>query len=120
MPQYRKKPVVIETFQMTLERCMDNAEWPEWLNAAWNDLEVVTLEGNRLTSWGELYPCKPDIFAATYDPVEPPFSTTYDAVLSQKEQSDVEHIEQLNASRPKPKMIPFQLPDGSNVDDFEI
>ena len=42
-------------------------------------LAIVTLEGTHLVGWddwiiqgvkGELYPCKPDIFAATYDVVE--------------------------------------------------
>jgi hypothetical protein len=33
---YRKKPVVIEAFQMTEERREDNSEWPSWLNKAWN------------------------------------------------------------------------------------
>lgn len=41
--------------------------------------EIVTLEGNMAAApgdWiirgvaGEFYPCKPDIFATTYDPVE--------------------------------------------------
>jgi hypothetical protein len=97
--QYRKKPVVIEAFQMTEDRRMDNSEWPEWLNAAWNTDEgtpgalfrkdmdapmpdtfcIQTLEGIHLVSWGdwiirgvagELYPCKPEIFAATYEKVE--------------------------------------------------
>ena len=50
-----------------------------------NDLDgytllIPTLEGDMLASlndWiikgvkGEIYPCKPDIFAATYDPVSP-------------------------------------------------
>ena len=34
--KYRKKPVVIEAFQMTKERRWDNSEWPNWLNEAWN------------------------------------------------------------------------------------
>ena len=34
--KYRKKPVVIEAFQMTEERRWDNSEWPVWLNIAWN------------------------------------------------------------------------------------
>jgi len=97
--QWRKKPVVIEAFQMTAERRMDNSDWPEWLNCAWNGnrdvagtvqrvdmqaampdaLEVVTLEGNHRVTFGdwiirgvkgELYPCKPDIFAATYELVD--------------------------------------------------
>lgn len=95
--QYRKKPVVIEAFQMTRERRLDNKDWPEWLNQAWNKNEgepgavfrqnkdaplpdllcIWTLEGVHLVDWGdwiirgvkgELYPCKPDIFAATYEP----------------------------------------------------
>jgi hypothetical protein len=94
--QYRKKPVVIEAFQMTEARRVDNAEWPMWLYQAWNKdrdsegalqrvsmdatlpdaLEIVTLEGKHLVSWGdwiirgvkgEIYPCKPDIFEATYE-----------------------------------------------------
>ena len=98
--RWRKKPVVIEAFQMTRERRIDNAEWPLWLHAAWNggrgvegtlqrvdmtaslpdDLEIVTLEGNHRVSWddwiirgvyGELYPCKPDIFAKTYESATP-------------------------------------------------
>lgn len=96
--KFRKKPVVIEAFQMTKERRSDNAEWPDWLNQAWNKdgieegavscvdfpnsdgtdpLEIRTSEGVMLVGWGdwiirgikgELYPCKPDIFEATYEP----------------------------------------------------
>jgi hypothetical protein len=97
--QFRKKPVVIEAFQMTEARRWDNGEWPDWLNRAWNmnlmdagalfinrtdkvgaRLCIQTLEGVHDVNWGdfiirgvkgELYPCKPDIFAATYDAVEP-------------------------------------------------
>lgn len=99
MGQYRKKPVVIEAFQMTKERRFDNSEWPNWLNQAWNmfrgdvgavschdypesagtdQLVIYTLEGRMTVSWndyiiqgvqGELYSCKPDIFEATYEAV---------------------------------------------------
>lgn len=97
--KYRKKSVVIEAFQMTKERRRDNSEWPEWLHEAWNKerfesgslyctdspgdgtdrLVIHTLEGSHLVDWddwiiqgvqGELYPCKPDIFEATYEPVD--------------------------------------------------
>lgn len=97
MPKFRKKPVEIEAFQMTEARRMDNSGWPAWLNEAWQGnrdeagtlqradldaqmpdaLEIVTLEGNHRVAWGdwiirgvkgELYPCKPDIFYATYEP----------------------------------------------------
>jgi hypothetical protein len=95
--RYRKKPVVIEAFQMTEARRESNCDWPEWLNHAWQlergtpgslypthsdnatrKLSVGTLEGPMLVSWGdwiirgvrgEIYPCKDEIFRATYDPV---------------------------------------------------
>jgi len=82
MARYRKKPVVIEA-------------WPfdgSWASAspivqmspdiAWSDysggrISIDTLEGRMEAmpgDWiirgvkGEFYPCKPDIFAATYEP----------------------------------------------------
>lgn len=97
--KYRKKPVVIEAFQMTRERRGDNRDWPDWLHYAWqmdpdevgalrcrdypdsdgtDELYINTLEGRHQVSFddyiirgvaGELYPCKPDIFEATYEPV---------------------------------------------------
>jgi hypothetical protein len=100
MAKYRKKPVVIEAFQITKETRESNADWPEWLHKAWNKnfqeigsvscedypnsrghdrLVIQTLEGVLTVSWndyiiqgvqGELYPCKPDIFEATYEPAE--------------------------------------------------
>lgn len=33
--KFRKRPVVIEAFQMTKERRWDNLEWPTWLHMAW-------------------------------------------------------------------------------------
>lgn len=99
MARYRKKPVEIEAFQMTKERRASNVDWPEWLHRAWSlpftesgavscedypnsggadRLVIQTLEGVHTVSWndwiirgiaGELYPCKPDIFEATYDAV---------------------------------------------------
>jgi len=96
--KFRKKPVVIEAFQMTTSRRWDNSKWPEWLHKAWNmpefcegalsidaddparELLVIgTLEGVHRVTWGdyiiqgvkgELYSCKPDIFEATYESAE--------------------------------------------------
>jgi hypothetical protein len=98
---YRKKPVVIEAFQMTRERRADNKDWPIWLHDAWNKewmedgavfgenrpdsdgtdaLCVQTLEGVMRVGWGdyiikgikgELYPCKEDIFLGSYDRFDP-------------------------------------------------
>lgn len=79
--KFRKKPVVIEAWRVG---SFDPA--PEWLTASPNVygphnsyLEIKTLEGTMRADhgdWvirgvkGEIYPCKPDIFAATYEPVE--------------------------------------------------
>ena len=88
--KYRKKPVEVEAFQYTGE--LINA--PEWAKEAFeknimfygvsylkgtHQLFIKTLEGNHHVSIndyiikgikGELYPCKADIFNATYEPVE--------------------------------------------------
>ena len=101
MAKYRKKPVVIEAFQLTMVTRWNNVNWPEWMHRAWNyqyaeegalfckdipdgsgttsELYIQTLEGEMKVDLkdyiiqgikGELYPCKPDIFEATYDKVE--------------------------------------------------
>lgn len=84
--KFRKKPVIIEAVQF--QHPTDMADAPEWLIEAirQNDFLVVdgvahitTLEGIMAAQpgdWiirgvkGEIYPCKPDIFAATYEAVE--------------------------------------------------
>jgi len=85
--KYRKKPVVIEAVQWQ-GKYSHPPEWPDWFRDAvqsgilHNDeqnpkvLLVNTFEGPLTAQpddWiiqgvkGELYPCKPDIFAATYE-----------------------------------------------------
>lgn len=88
--KYRKKPVVIQAWR-TRDIIRDAAgDWknlPERIRQMYDDGWVVfapeaiyikTLEGDmraELDDWiicgvkGELYPCKPDIFAATYEVV---------------------------------------------------
>lgn len=89
--KFRKKPVVIEAF------CLGVDKMPDWFVAArdcggvatrnvggrWHGSPghavIKTLEGNMRAEFGdyvikgisgELYPCKPDIFAATYEAAE--------------------------------------------------
>lgn len=82
MPKFRKKPVAIEAEQWEGHNLNDD-------NSLFQDPKVIiktdgseflvsTLEGvmrGVKGDWlirgikGELYPCKPDIFAATYEPV---------------------------------------------------
>lgn len=88
--KYRKKPVVIEAVLASVflaETRNETPELPDWLKTA-HQTGVVTIANDAIyirTSEGvmrgeptdliiqggkgELYPCKPDIFAATYDAV---------------------------------------------------
>ena len=87
MAKYRKKPVVVEAWQWLGSGF--EADAPSWLRdykssdgrpvrLNWDGtLTIPTLEGNHLASvndWiiqgvkGEVYPCTPDIFDATYEP----------------------------------------------------
>ena len=79
MPMFRKKPVVIEAIQFKgnfdeLESFVGGDA-----NFTHGELVIATLEGALHASdgdWiikgvkGEFYPCKPDIFAATYERAE--------------------------------------------------
>ena len=84
MEKFRKRPVVIEAIQYGPATC---AAICEWLGVPHNvydgepcgvgEFIIPTLEGDMRASpgdWiirgvqGEFYPCKPDIFAATYEP----------------------------------------------------
>ena len=78
--KYRKKPVVIEAVQW------DGTNWFEIRETFGGDSVALTVEGTIFTlegemtasvgDWiiegvqGELYPCKSDIFEATYDKEE--------------------------------------------------
>lgn len=97
MPRFVKKPVEIEAMQFTgLDSYMEMCEWarPHLENPEGNTFSlkelfrfeggknplmlIRTLEGTMAANLGdwiirgvkdEFYPCKPDIFDATYDPV---------------------------------------------------
>jgi len=88
MAKYRKKPVIVDAFRWTGDR--DQIEDPEWIVEAiksgkvrfsedGESLLVDTHEGILMANQGdyiirgiqgEIYPCKPDIFEATYEQVE--------------------------------------------------
>lgn len=84
--KFRKKPVLIEAIQFTGSPSVDYMmdKWGAPFQRAMsahqeiNELRIATLEGvhtANLRDWiikgvkGEFYPCKPDIFEATYDEV---------------------------------------------------
>ena len=83
MAQYRKKPVVIDAWQVS----PDIGSAPAWLydhlgkdvstSGGMTPFVIRTLEGDmrcELSDWvicgvkGEVYPIKPDIFTMTYEP----------------------------------------------------
>lgn len=94
--KYRKKPVVIEAIQIRKDResIANCIEWVDGIDMSTsiigrdacinavirdNGMIIDTLEGKMKASFndyiikgvnGEFYPCKPDIFAKTYEPAE--------------------------------------------------
>lgn len=87
--KFRKKPVVIEAFQYRLGGFGAKVEnfYKEFVeavcekahNGTYGEPHIHTLEGSmdvKLQDWiikginGEFYPCKPDIFEKTYEPVK--------------------------------------------------
>mgnify|MGYP003594893341 CR=1 FL=1 len=79
MTQFRKKPVIIEAKQYT-RNGLEAEKVAEWCGGTQTDngCEITTLEGVMLADYGdwiiksvkgEFYPCKPDIFEATYEAV---------------------------------------------------
>lgn len=89
--KFRKKPVVIEAMQWdgtaesatpVINWILDHdgtATWRDRFEPDGNCIRIRTLEGMISASpgdfiirgvQGEFYPCKPDIFAATYEAVE--------------------------------------------------
>lgn len=91
MSKFRKNPVVIEAVRVPDDK-RDMRAWralmlfmPDWKTQSWSGgnmtgtIVIKTLQGEMTAKpgdWiikgvkGEFYPCKPDIFAATYEPVE--------------------------------------------------
>jgi hypothetical protein len=90
MGLFRKKPVVVGAIQWNGDNLIEiiqftgqnasakNLRWGDYEDLVARDgLKIFTLEGPMMASigdWiikgvkGECYPCKPDIFALTYEP----------------------------------------------------
>lgn len=90
--QFRKKPVAIEAIQWTGKNLIhvirftgqhasaSDMHWEDYEDLVRAEgLKIFTLEGTHMASigdWiikgvvGEFYPCKPEIFSATYEPAE--------------------------------------------------
>lgn len=88
MAKYRKKPAVIEAVQLppkgdynldSFHTWCDEVGFTDYESGRDETLIIPTLEGDHTAQpgdWiirgvkGEFYPCKPDIFDATYEKVE--------------------------------------------------
>ena len=87
MPKFRKKPVVIEAVQVN--GSLSPADLFAFIGGALTERAKIRIEGETLVidtlegtmradkdDWlikgikGEFYPCKPDIFEATYEAVD--------------------------------------------------
>lgn len=83
--KYRKKPVVIEAWELTAQsmgeliKMVGGRSWSKPPMRAVTGIIVPTLEGDHEARFGdyiikgvkgEFYPCKPDIFEMTYEKVE--------------------------------------------------
>jgi hypothetical protein len=88
MAKFRKKPVVIDAMRLALGDLdqmaqflgTDNRNLDWTMNNSTGVVHIVTREGTMRAEpgdWiirgvkGEFYPCKPDIFGVTYEPVSP-------------------------------------------------
>ena len=83
MKKYRKKPVVVEAAQLTVENVLEVYNWISGVGCTLAHGEITritikTLEGDKTAipgDWiikgvrGEFYPCKPDIFEMTYEEI---------------------------------------------------
>lgn len=92
MPKYRKKPVVIDAIKWTGTNLWEVIDFCGGLHESVvnmgkdgyekfvgeSGLKIFTLEGSHMATigdmiirgvQGEVYPCKPDIFEATYEAV---------------------------------------------------
>lgn len=65
---FRKKPVVIQAIRWTGNNA---TEIMDWKNKNHGDMEASKNDWIILGVNGEIYPCKPDIFKKTYEPVIP-------------------------------------------------
>lgn len=65
--KFRKRAVIVEAYQTDKEMIIETLEGP--LKASPGDWIITGIRGEK-------YPCKPDIFKKTYEPVDDDTETT--------------------------------------------
>ena len=123
--KFRKKPVTIEAIQWTGDNTSEIGEFlagVHWATSGDNPV-IPTLEGDMVVSlndWiikgvkGEFYPCKPDIFEATYEAADKP-----DGISSQHT-DDIDKIVQLINERIRPDSINVEVANCPPTYNIEI
>ena len=113
--KYRKKPVVIEAIQFNGENQGDVAEFMgEMIRTNFfPDILIETLDGTMKANIGdyiikgvkgEFYPCKPDIFEMTYEPVNcymEELQSVYNQITNILKENNV----LMNITPPRPYLI---------------
>ena len=113
--KYRKKPVVIEAIQFNGENQGDVAEFMgEMIRTNFfPDILIETLDGTMKANIGdyiikgvkgEFYPCKPDIFEMTYEPVNcymEELQSVYNQIINVLKENNV----LMNITPPRPYLI---------------
>lgn len=135
--KYAKKPVVIEAFQWFGDE--RQTEDPEWIKEAIKkedvyffgigtpdvELHIKTLEGVMAAKRGdfiikgikgELYPCKPDIFEATYETVD----DTFESRLKKETEELALKVNKLNRFMETPKFYELEDEDKALLYDQSI
>jgi len=124
--RYRKKPVEIEAMQLTENNTCDVLTFCNSCGdiVASNEdgtISIKTLEGTMTANIGdyvikgvagEFYPCKPEIFEATYDIVEEaqPYLPNFEVTLVPEE---IANIASLLDNDPRMKKVEFDSADCS-------
>ena len=124
--QFTKKPVTIEAIQWTGGNVKEVMDFMNWRNASHDDkcgLNIHTLEGTHhasINDWiikgvkGEFYPCKPDIFEATYTRADRAAPTDNTALVERHANNAPERI----WVRVTDKTVMYAKP--SDADEFDV
>lgn len=130
--KYRKKPVEIEAIQLTEDNTCEVLTFCNSHNdiVASNDngtVSIRTKEGTMIANIGdfvirgvagEYYPCKPDIFEATYDKVEEDIVPVWADMKMKFDPTEIANIAEW--LRNDPRMTKVEFDSVTNMIHFEI
>lgn len=115
--KFRKKPVVIDAVQWDGENIKQVMDFMAWRNAEHDErhgLSIRTLEGTHHAAigdyiikgvQGEFYPCKPDVFALTYEPVGQPLCGLKIEIDTSEVDAALEKVEALGKAYRGPQLL---------------